>query len=124
MRRMSLAIITAVLLAIAGWHTAGSAQTGATRLLPVEGADYVISMAVARQPQPQGAGTVVTVRYSLAKGDGVIAYEGKVRDKATSDQDDVLRRLMQRATDDIAEIFVTGKIPTTPHRSQTAGAQR
>lgn len=125
MRRTSLAIAitAAVLVTFAGWNTASSSHAEQTRLPPVAGADYVISMAIVRQPQGQAAGTIVTVTYSLAKGDGAVAYEGNLQGSAAS-QEDVLRQLLRRATDEIAGMVLEGRVPPRPHTSQTASALR
>jgi len=123
MRRTSLAaaITAAVLLTPAGWGTATSSQAVQTRLPAVDGADYVISMAVVREPQGS-APTKVTVTYALAKGDGVVAYEGK-QQSAANDKD-VVRQLMMRATDEIAGIVRTGRVPPRPYTSQTSVVRR
>ena len=129
MRRTSLAFTAAVVLTVAASipatsSSASSSANGHTRIPPVAGADYVISMAVVRQPPRQGAGMIATVSYALAKGDGVVAYEGKVQGVTASDVDDVIHRLMRGATDEIAGIVRTGQVPPRSHSSQSIGAQR
>lgn len=130
MRRTSLAFTAAVVLTVAvsipeTSSSASTLATGQTRIPPVAGADYVISMAVVRQPRRQGAGMIATVSYALAKGDGVVVYEGKVQGVAASDDDDdVIRRLMRGATDEILGIVRSGQVPPRYDSSQSIGAQR
>ena len=108
MRRPLSAIVAAVLLAFAGWNIASSSPASETRLAPAKGADYIISMAVHRQPQH---GEAVTVIYSVAKGDGAVAHEGKVRGGAPGSDAEAVRFALRRATDEVAAILSAGKIP-------------
>jgi hypothetical protein len=108
MKRPLRASIYAVLLAFAGLSAASSAPARETRLAPVKGADYTISMALHRHPQH---GEVVTVTYSIAKGDGAVAYEGQVRGETPGGGTEAVRLTLRRATDEVAAILLAGKIP-------------
>ena len=108
MKRPLLAIVVLVLLTFAGWKVASSSPSRETRLAPVEGADYTISMALHRQPQH---GEVVTVTYSIAKGDGAVAYEGTVRGETAGSDAEAVRLALRRASDEVAAILIAGKIP-------------
>jgi hypothetical protein len=119
MKLTSVAIIAAVLLAFGGWTAASSSYGPQTRLAPVTGADYVISIAVVRQPV--GQQTKVTLSYSLAKGDGAIAHRGSVESIAGGE---ALRPLFKQTADEIADIVLTGRVPATRQSSELAVAAR
>jgi hypothetical protein len=102
------ALVAALLLALAGWSVAGSSPAPEARLAAVRGADYTISMALHRQTHDREA---VTVSYAIAKGDGAVAYEGKVRSEVTGGDADAVRVALRRATDEVAAILLAGKIP-------------
>ena len=108
MKRRLPTLVAAVLLALAGWTVASSSPAPETRLAAVKGADYTISMAVLRQPQHR---ELVTVTYSIAKGDGAVAYQGEVRGNALGDDAEAVRSALRRATDEIAAILAAGRIP-------------
>lgn len=88
-----------------------------------EGIDYLVSMTLAQGSDssaptavPSASGELtarnsVTIAYALAKGDGAVAYEGRLEADAEGDGEDVIGPLLERAADEIVEIVRTGRFP-------------
>lgn len=122
MKRTLFAVVAGILAGFGTWGAAHTLAGPQTRLAPVPGADYVISIAVTRHPVGQ-TDARLTLTYTLAKGDGAVAHEATLESLIARDGE-AHRPVFIRAASEIADIVLTGRLPVRRQSTDGSGVAR